>query len=84
MAWIDVAPGVDDADNGLPGIIKLRATHRGGSRPVAKRTEIVWTVPAKAPQRLGISGKHGISSEEDRPGEFVRSTPNLAKQISVF
>ena len=36
VAGIDVAPGVDDGDDGLAGIIGLHATHRGGARTVAE------------------------------------------------
>ena len=30
VTWIDVAPGIDDGDDRLAGIVSLDTTHRGG------------------------------------------------------
>jgi hypothetical protein len=62
VARVDVAPGIDDCDDGLARIIRLRAAHGSGTRTVAEGAQIVGAVPAVASQGLGGFSGHRIPS----------------------
>jgi len=49
VAGIGLAPGIDDANDGLAGVIQLRASHGGRPRAVAERAHVVRPEPAVAP-----------------------------------
>jgi hypothetical protein len=50
VAGIDVAPGVYDRDDGLSGVVGLRAAHGSGARTVTEGAEIVGAIPTIASQ----------------------------------
>jgi hypothetical protein len=50
VARIDVAPGVDNRDDRLARVIRLRTTHGSGSRTMPEGTQIVRAIPAIASQ----------------------------------
>ena len=54
MAGIDVAPGVDDGDHGLAGIIGARIAHLRTARAMAERAQVVDAVPAMRAQFFGF------------------------------
>jgi len=58
VAGIDVAPGVDDGDDRLAGIIGLHAAHGSGARTMPKRTQVVGAIPAIAAERFWILERH--------------------------
>ena len=60
VAGIDVAPGVEDRDHRLAGVVRARVAHLRGARTVAERAQVVHAVPAVAAQlEVGEGGRGG-------------------------
>ncbi len=53
VAGVDVAPGVDDRDHRLAGVVAAVIAHLRGARAVAERAHVLHAVPAVAAQLLG-------------------------------
>src|SRR3954466_10840147 len=52
VARVDVAPGIDDRDHRLAGIVGAVIAQRGGARPLSHRPQILYAVPAVAAKVL--------------------------------
>src|SRR5690606_3663614 len=61
MAGVDVAPGVDDGDDRLAGIVGAVIPHLRGARPVAERTQVFDPIPAMAAQIFGAFALRVVS-----------------------
>jgi hypothetical protein len=60
---VDVAPGVDDRDHGLAGVIASVVAHLRCARAVVEGLAVARSVPAVAAQILGaLSGHVSFSS----------------------
>jgi hypothetical protein len=61
VAGVDVAPGVDDRDERLAGVVGTLEAHLRGARTVAERAQVLHPVPAVTAEVLGALGtvRHG-------------------------
>ena len=60
VAGIDVAPGVEDGDDRLAGVVAAVKAHLRGARAVAEGAEILDAVPAMASEFFGLLAGGGI------------------------
>ncbi len=58
VAGIDVAPGVDNRDDGLSSVVGLDAAHRSSAGTVAERAQVIGAIPAVTAERVGIFSRH--------------------------
>src|SRR5262245_28159320 len=68
VARVDVAPGVDDRDHRLAGVVRPRIAHLRSARPVAERAQVVDAVPAVAAQFLGFLAGFGHFADSSFDG----------------
>ena len=75
VALIDLAPGVDDRDHRLAGVVLAAVAHLQGARAVTEGAQILGTVPAMAAQLFrGFSGHGGRQRRLDRAGRHSTVT----------
>src|SRR5690348_14138288 len=84
MARIDVAPRVDNRDDGFARIVRLDAAHGSRARAVPKRAQIVRAVPAIAPQRLGVFVCHGMGMVAAASGASKLQKTELSVERKLY
>ena len=60
VAGIDVAPGIDDRDHRLAGIVGAVVAHLRGARPVPERPQVLDPVPAVTAKFLRFLPGHAL------------------------
>ena len=85
MALGEVGPGVDDADEGLAGIISRRIAHLVHARALPERAQVVAREPTGGAQVFGSFPRHGglVVSRSGSASMVIGKQPNRSWPASA-